>query len=88
MNINNDNDFGFSIVSEDELKEYEKQLQHQLLLQGATTKQKMEAIRDMVMPLLTNLKKDPTKQYIYWPNRVDKIDQFIAKINQFIEDNQ
>ena len=30
----------------------------------------------MVQPLLNNLKKNPSKDYIYWPNRLDKIEEF------------
>jgi len=26
--------------------------------------------------LLTNLKKNPEKEYILWPNRIEKVDQF------------
>ena len=29
-----------------------------------------------ILPLLEQLKKNPEKEYIYWPNRVEKIEQF------------
>jgi len=48
--------------------------------------QKLEALRDMIMPLLVNLKKDPHKNYIFWPNRAEKLNAFISKINSFVDE--
>ena len=36
----------------------------------------------MIMPLLNNLAKNPEKDYIYWPNRLDKIEQFRDKLDE------
>ena len=33
-------------------------------------------ISGFITPLLNNLKKNPEKEYILWPNRVDKVEQF------------
>jgi hypothetical protein len=35
---------------------------------------------DMVVPLINNLKANPEKDYIYWPNRYEKLDEFEAKL--------
>ena len=35
---------------------------------------------DAILPLLHNLKKNPEKDYIFWPNRTAKIDAFEDKI--------
>jgi hypothetical protein len=36
----------------------------------------------MIMPLLKNLEKDADKNaYIHWPNRKEKIQQFIKKLD-------
>lgn len=43
-------------------------------------KTKMNSIEQLVMPLLYNLKKNPEKEYIYWPNRENKIQDQITKI--------
>jgi hypothetical protein len=32
------------------------------------------------MPLLNNLAKNPENEYILWPNRVAKIDEFKKKL--------
>jgi hypothetical protein len=78
-------DFGFSIVSEEELKKTEIELQH---TSNKTVSAKNDAIVElwsMVTPLLNNLLKDPEKGYIYWPNRTDKLKQFIAKGDAFVK---
>lgn len=87
MTVNDDDDFGFSAVSEEELQRIEKQLQQQLQAQELTTREKLVHIRNLMMPLLNNLKKNSDKQYIYWPNRQEKIDAFIAKIDSYIQNN-
>ena len=37
-------------------------------------------LEKMIIPLLKNLMKNPEKEYIYWPNRTDKIQKQIDKI--------
>ena len=36
--------------------------------------------RKLIMPLLNNLKTNPEKDYIYWPNRQEKVEQFETHI--------
>lgn len=85
-------DFGFSTVSEQELKEVEIKLKEEV---KATKKKladreqndqgyqaKAEKLYKMIMPLLLNLKKNPDQEYIKWPNRSKKIDEFIEKIEE------
>lgn len=89
MNINEDDDFGFSLVSEDELKEYENKLIKQVEQKDGQVQEyndKLEGIRKLVMPLLNNLMANPDKHYIYWPNRTEKIQQFIKKLDAYIND--
>lgn len=74
MNIDEDDDFGFSLVSEEELNA-DKQ----------DAADKLKGLRKMVMPLLKNLMKNPDKEYIYWPDRVKKIQDFIKKMDTYIE---
>jgi hypothetical protein len=44
------------------------------------TSGKLKQLEEMIMPLLVNLMKNPDKEYIYWPNRKDKIQEQIDKI--------
>lgn len=89
-----DNDFGFSAVSEDELKSLERELKQQveqkeqeLSLTSKEYKDKLEALYKLIMPLLLNLKKDDSKEYIYWPDRTKKMTAFIEKVNKIIEND-
>lgn len=69
-----EDDFGFSLISEDELNAG---------VQDITDK--LHGLRKMVMPLLNNLMKNPDKEYIFWPDRVKKIQAFIKKMDAYIE---
>lgn len=69
-----DDDFGFSLVSEDELNAG---------VLDATDK--LHGLKKMIMPLLNNLMKNPDKEYIYWPDRVKKIQAFIKKMDAYVE---
>lgn len=44
------------------------------------TTSKLKSIEELILPLLVNLMKNPEKEYIYWPNRTDKIKEQIDKI--------
>jgi hypothetical protein len=48
---------------------------------------KLQGLRDMVMPLLKNLAKDPEKTYVFWPDRADKMQLFIKKVNDFVDND-
>ena len=43
---------------------------------NADNLKKLEKLYNAILPLLTNLEKDAERQYLYWPNRTEKIDQF------------
>lgn len=85
-------DFGFSAVSEDELKARERDLEaratqqtEQMTLVSKTYEEKLEALYKLIMPLLVNLQKNPEKEYILWPNRADKVKEFIAKVDKIVQ---
>lgn len=87
-----DYDFGFSAVSEDELKAMERQLQQQVVATttelenvARTYEEKLNTLHQMIMPLLNNLAKDDdSKEYIHWPDRQKKMKAFITKVNQLM----
>lgn len=67
-------DFGFTTVSESDIK-----------VKETVIKDKVDQMYKMIMPLLKNLKKDSDKnEYIYWPNRGAKIDEFMAKLEKIV----
>ena len=73
-----DFDFGFTAVTEDELDVVKKKQDsvndaEQL---ASTTQDRLDKLYNAIIPLLTNLKKNPEKEYILWPNRLEKVEQF------------
>lgn len=109
MTEQKDDDFGFSLVDEAELRKYEEELKERLAKQELnaaqlrrqeqelkkaiateqlTAQQKLEGLKEVFMPLLSSLKKDSQKHYIFWPNRAEKIEAFIKKIDDYIESNK
>jgi hypothetical protein len=53
--------------------------EHRALLEADVTG-KLKDVEMMILPLLQNLKKNPEKDYIHWPNRTVIIDKQIEKI--------
>lgn len=43
-------------------------------------KSKLTELEKLIMPLLVNLMKNPDKEYIYWPNRKEKIQEQIDRV--------
>lgn len=87
MELKDDFDFGFSLVDESELNAVQE-VQEKLssTSQAATdTQKKIDKMYNMFIPLLNNLASNPEKEYIYWPNRVDKIEAFRDKLRQVYE---
>lgn len=71
-------DFGFTFANEDELEVVQQAHQTNELNTTAvlSTQEKLDKLFNAIQPLLTNLKQNPEKEYILWPNRLDKIEQF------------
>ena len=92
-----DFDFGFSLVDADQLDAVQ-QVKTELTttaseveawqLQAEQWRQKAQTIYAAVQPLLSNLSKEPEKEYILWPgtDRVNKINAFKLKLMQILED--
>lgn len=70
-NIDDNNDFGFSFMGEDDLSN-EKDLDD--------LKNRLTQLREMFLPLLENLNKNPDKEMIKWPNRKELLDKQIKKL--------
>lgn len=82
-----DFDFGFTAVDENEL-EVVQRAQSDLTDLNHTAvdaEEKLNKLYNAILPLLSNLKKNPEKEYILWPNRVEKIDQFENLITEIIK---
>ena len=47
--------------------------------------QKLDKLFNAIQPLLNNLKQNPEKEYILWPNRLEKIEQFEDHIQKLYQ---
>jgi len=74
MKIIEDNDFGFSFAHTEELEAQSR----------ALADDKVQGLKNMIMPLLNNLMKNPEKDTIVWPDREKKIKAFIKKMDDYI----
>lgn len=71
-------DFGFTAVDETELEAFQ-QLES-VVSEADDVQARLDNLYNAILPLLTNLKKNPEKEYILWPNRLDKIEEFESYI--------
>jgi len=84
-----DFDFGFTAVTEDELdvvkktKDTVNDKQHLLTSKQDT----LDKLYNAIIPLLTNLKMNPEKEYILWPNRLKKVEEFEDHIQKIYTNN-
>jgi len=71
-------DFGFTAVDESELNVYQEAQQKvaETTQAANATQDKVDALYNAIQPLLNNLKANPSKEYILWPQRLEKIEQF------------
>lgn len=71
-------DFGFTAVDEDELQAVQSAAsaanaiseEHDALVD------RLDRLYNAIVPLLNNLKKNPEKEYILWPDRLTKVEAF------------
>ena len=80
-------DFGFTAVDENELEAVQS-VKTEASTAAATSQEledKLNKLYNSILPLLSNLKMNPEKEYILWPNRVEKIEQFEDLITEIIK---
>ena len=88
MDLNEDDDFGFSAVSEEELKKYENELKaavDETTTTAVELEDRLATLYSAIIPLLNKLEKNPDKEYILWPGRDKKIKQFKNKLKNIYE---
>jgi hypothetical protein len=78
-------DFGFTAVDETEL-EAAQQLEN-VSSEAERSQEKLDELYNAIQPLLANLKMNPEKEYILWPDRLDKIEQFEEYILKIYKGN-
>ena len=69
-------DFGFTAVDEEELEAVQK-----VSVAAESTEDRLHSLYNAIIPLLNNLKQNPEKDYIYWPNRSEILRKKIEELN-------
>lgn len=71
-------DFGFTAVDEEELQSVQAIKQEKEMASDTLehVQAKLDKLYNAVTPLLNNLKKNPEKEYILWPDRLSKVEAF------------
>lgn len=71
-------DFGFTAVNEDELETFQEITSkvEESNDQVEQLQDKVDKLYNSILPLLNNLKLNPEKDYIHWPNRLKKVEEF------------
>jgi len=82
-------DFGFTAVDETELEAVQKATQTAATASSTADQMqaKIDKLYNAITPLLNNLKANPEKEYIYWPNRIDKVEQFESYLYNIYKNN-
>ena len=76
-------DFGFTAMTFDDISAVLEQSKNaEINTVEENYKNKIETLKKMILALLNNLAANPEKEYIYWPNRVEKIKEQIEKVNK------
>ena len=71
-------DFGFTAVDETELQAVQdaQKAVGDVEVTAKTTQEKIDKLYNAIIPLLNNLKANPEKEYILWPDRLKKVEAF------------
>ena len=71
-------DFGFTAVDESELEAVKqaKDTAQKMAVGVDETQDKIDKLYNAIVPLLNNLKLNPEKDYILWPDRLKKVEEF------------
>lgn len=73
-------DFGFTAVNEEELEAVQKVSET-----ATSTEERLNNLYNAIVPLLNNLKQNPEKDYILWPNRLKKVEEFESHLQKIYE---
>jgi hypothetical protein len=71
-------DFGFTAVDEDELHVVQATTNAAKAIEeeAKDVNDRLDRLYNAIIPLLNNLKKNPEKEYILWPDRLRKVEEF------------
>jgi len=56
------------------------EIEERITAEKAVSRDKLLKLENLIIPLLNNLMKNPEKEFIKWPNRVEKIQAQVQKV--------
>ena len=77
-------DFGFTAVNEQELDVAKTATK--ALSSADSTQKRLDDLYNAIVPLLNNLKANPEKEYILWPDRLSKVESFETLLQNIYKD--
>ena len=82
-------DFGFTAVDEDELQTVQAATSQVSAVQeeAKSVQERLDNLYNAIVPLLNKLKKNPEKEYIIWPDRLNKVEKFEDYIQKIYTGN-
>ena len=83
---NDFNDFGFTAVDEDDLESVQQLVEEKVTNTGL--QERLDELYSAIMPLLGNLASNSERDYIHWPNRLSKIEEFRDKLTSIYKGNK
>lgn len=84
MSKSEDFDFGFTALDIGEATKVASSTTGSKLYTEDDLNKIIEGLLSRFKPLLDNLKKNPEKPTIHWPNRKEKIEQFENEIDKYL----
>ena len=80
-------DFGFTAVDEEDLEAVQTATKKAETVASSAdeTKDKLDKLFNAITPLLNNLKMNPEKEYILWPDRLAKVEAFEDHLQKIYE---
>ena len=77
-------DFGFTAVDETELQAVQdaQKAIGDTEVEAKSTQEKLDQLYNAITPLLNNLKANPEKEYILWPDRLAKVEAFESHLQK------
>lgn len=86
-------DFGFTALDEEELDVVQNATQTATELEGVRAElteaqATIAKLHESILPLLNNLSANPEKSYIYWADRLEKIEQFRDHLQKIVDEPQ
>ena len=78
-------DYGFSLMTEEEVKKAETELLEKKTSGLSDVQKKLLGIKKIIWPFLEHLKSDSEKLYVFWPQRANKVEELQRKIENYLE---